>query len=235
MEFQKLTAEVRTGRKKGVARRLRRDGRIPAVCYGPDRQEALALSVDPKALTEALSGTLGRNTVLELAVDGDGAPADPILVMLQDAQYHPIEREMLHADFLTVSKDREVNVDVPLLLEGKSVGVQAGGILTAVFRELNVTCRIDAIPDHLTLDVSALDIGDITKVTDLQLPDGVRLDLEPTQTLASVIAPSAAAEEEEEKAEGEEGEEGEGAAEGEDGEKPKEGDAPAGDGKKDGD
>jgi len=225
MEFQKLTAEVRTGRKKGTARKLRRDGQIPAVCYGPERQDALALSIDPKALTEALSGELGRNTIVELAVAGDGAPAKPILVMLQDAQYHPVEREMLHADLLTVALDREVSVDVPLTLVGRSVGEQAGGVVSQVFRTLALECRIDAIPTELTLDISALDIGDIIKMNELTLPEGVKHEYEPTQTLASITAPTVEEEPEVEPEEGEEGEEG--AAEGEEGAKEDADGAPA--------
>ena len=233
MEFQKLTAEVRIGRKKGTARRLRRDGRIPAVCYGPEQGKPLALSVDPKALTDALRGPMGRNTVLQLEVAGDGAPSAPLLVMLQDAQFHPVERDLLHADFLTVSRDREVRVEIPLALEGRAVGVQAGGVLSQVFRAVPVRCRLDNIPSRLTLDVSDLELGSMLKVADLELPEGVAVEFDLTQTLVSVAAPSKAAEAAEAAEEGEaapaEGEEGakaEGkeAAKGEGSEGKKEGD-----------
>lgn len=208
MEFEKLTAEVRAGRKKGLARELRRNGLIPAVCYGPD-QEPIALSTDPKALADAISGPLGYNTVMELSVEGDGAPSEPVLVMLQDRQYHPVSRKTLHVDFLQVSTEREVHVRVPFELFGKSVGVQAGGRLARVFRELPVHCLPTAVPEKLEIDVSALDLGDLRKVSDLELPEGVTIELEQSQTLVSVVAPSAA------QTAAEEGEEEEGAEEAE--------------------
>lgn len=203
MEFQKLTAEVRTGRKKGTARRLRRTGVIPAVCYGPGTAP-VALSVDPTALGEVLGGPLGRNTVLELGVTGAERSEAPVLVMVKDVQYHPVRRALLHADFITVSREREIRAQVPLRLEGRPAGVQLGGVLTQVFRALPVRCRVDAIPTELVVDVSGLDIGGLVKVADLPLPDGVTVEQEPTQTLATVFAPTVKAEAGEEAGEGEE-------------------------------
>lgn len=194
MEFQKLTAEVRTGRKKGTSRRLRRGGFIPAVCYGPDREAPIALSVDPKGLGTAVSGPLGRNAVIELTVTGDGAPAEPVLVMLQDAQRHPVGRALLHADFITVAREREVTVSVPFRVEGRSVGVTLGGVLAQVLRELPVRCALDAIPSEIVADVTSLNIGGAIKVADLVLPEGIVVTLEPNRTLASVSVPKAVVE-----------------------------------------
>ena len=207
MEFEKLTAQVRAGRKKGTARKLRRGGRIPAICYG---QEAapVALSLDPKELSDALSGPLGKNTVIQLTVEGDGAN-DSRLVMLQDHQYHPVERTVLHADFLQVSPDREVSVRVPFLLVGKSIGEQVGGVVMQVHRHLPVRCLPNAIPESLSIDVSTMDLGDLRKAADLELPEGVVLELESNLTVLSISAPTVAEEEPEEDEEGLEGEEGE--------------------------
>jgi large subunit ribosomal protein L25 len=204
MEFQKLNAEVRTGRKKGAARRLRRDGRIPAVCYGPDQKSALVLALDPKALRTAMSSTLGRNAVIELTVTGASAPPAPMLVMLQDAQYHPVARTLLHADFLTVAHDREVRVEVPLVLQGRALGVQAGGVISQVLRDLPVRCPLDAIPSELVLDVSNVELGGIMKVSDLALPENVVVELEPNRTLVSVVTPKIVETVAEEGVEGEE-------------------------------
>ncbi len=203
MEFEKLSAQIRTGRKKGVARQLRRDGLIPAVCYGRDMQP-LSMSLDPLTLTEAVKGPLGRNVVIEMSIEGDGAPADPILVMLQDYQYHAVHREVLHADFLQVSIDREVHVQVPIELLGRAAGVLTGGILSQVFRELPVRCLPSAIPAKFEIDVSPLELGDLRKVSDLDIPDGVVIECESTQTLVGVSAPTVVAEaDEEEEGEGE--------------------------------
>jgi large subunit ribosomal protein L25 len=214
MEFEKLTAQVRTGRKKGVARRLRRDGFIPAVCYGRE-MSPLAVSLDPKALTDALGGPMGRNIVIQLSVDGEGAPNEPVLVMLQDYQYHPVSRAILHADFIQVTMDQKVRVQVPFILTGKSIGVQAGGVLAQVFRSLPLKCRPDAIPGSIELDVSELELGMSKKVSDLDLPENVEIEFDLNQTLVSVNAPTVvvAEVEEEEEIEGEG--EGEEAAEGE--------------------
>ncbi len=213
MEFEKLTAQVRAGRKKGTARKLRRNGMIPAVCYGPEAAP-VALSVDPKELSEALSGPLGRNTVIQLTVQGDGA-GDSRLVMLQDYQYHPIERSVLHADFLQIAPDREVAIQVPFILEGRSIGEQAGGVVMQVYRHLPVRCKPTAIPTDIRLEISEMDMGDLRKASDLELPDDVVLEIEQNLTLVSISAPTVVEEPEEEEGEGE-GEEGEG--EGEEGE-----------------
>jgi large subunit ribosomal protein L25 len=190
MEFEKLTAQVRTGRKKGVARRLRREGFIPAVCYGVDMQP-VALSVNPKSLSEIMNGELGRNAPVNMSVDG----AEPVLVMLQDYQYHPVTREVLHADFLRVTEEQHVHVRVPLRLTGRSVGVQAGGVLSRVFRDLPVVCRPDQIPGEIVLDVTEMGLGAIRKVADLTLPEGVVVEYDAAQTLVSVSVPSSAADE----------------------------------------
>jgi len=203
MEFEKLTAQIRTGRKKGVARQLRRDGFIPAVCYGLEK-DPLALSLDPTALGDIVSGPLKHNTVMELSIEGSSD--EPFLVMLQDHQYHPVSRDILHADLLRVALDREVHVRVPLELVGRSVGVHVGGVLAKVFRTLPVRCRPDGIPSLLTLDVTSLDLGDILRVKDLVLPEGVVVELDANQTLASVSAPSSSAAKSSDEAE--EGEEG---------------------------
>jgi large subunit ribosomal protein L25 len=217
MEFEKLTAQVRTGRKKGVARRLRREGFIPAVCYGPD-MSPLTLSVDPKALSDALRGPLGRNVVVEMSVEGDGAPKDHLLVMLQDFQYHPLDRKVLHADFLHVAMDRDVHVQVPFVIVGKAAGTTMGGVVQQVFRTLPVRCKPDAIPTSLELDVTSMELNNIRKVSDVALPAGVAIELEPNLTLVSCVQPTQAKPEategEEEAVEAEGAEGGEKKAEG---------------------
>jgi large subunit ribosomal protein L25 len=191
MQFEKLTVEVRAGRKKSIARQIRRDGKIPGICYGRDMQP-LAVSLDPKALGEVVAGVHGRNVVIEMSVSGDGAPAEPMLVMLQDFQHHPLARQVLHADFVRVAEDRPVRVRVPFETTGRAPGVQAGGVLTQVFRDLPVRCLPAAIPSKLTLDVATMNLGEQRKVADLVVPDGIVVDLEPNRTLVTVLTPSVA-------------------------------------------
>lgn len=208
MEFEKLTVQVRAGRKKGVARRLRREGMIPAVCYGPE-QAPLALSVDPKVLGDTMQGPKGRNAVIEMTIEGPDAPSEPVLVMLQDHQYHPVDRAVLHADFLQVAIGQEVTIDVPFELTGRPAGVQEGGILTQIFRSLPVRCLPRDIPSKIVMDVTPMELGDIKRVEDLDLPEGVTVELIPNRTLVNVLAPTMVSTiDEEEEEEGEELEEG---------------------------
>src|SRR5690606_27105625 len=124
MEKQTLQAEVRKERGKGPVRRLRAAGKLPAVLYGPG-VEPTSLTVDPKALENALRGEMRRNQVFEIVIDGKTVTA-----MVRDLLVHPVDRHLLHADFYSVSDDRPVDSVVPVLTKGRSKGVQRGGKLT---------------------------------------------------------------------------------------------------------
>ena len=138
MEAIKVTASRRDGSGKGAARRLRTEGRIPAVAYGkelPTQQ----IAVPPDAIKSVLASAWGRNTVVNLDVDGK----DKLTVLLSDYQYHPLTRTLLHADFVQIHMDQPVNVEVPLELTGKAAGVVAGGTLRQVFPSCpSAACRI---------------------------------------------------------------------------------------------
>lgn len=190
MEIIKLGATKRSEQGKGPSRRLRVEGRIPAVAYGKSLA-ALPLAVDPKALGAALKTDHGRNVVLELDVAGE----QKITAMVREYAHHPVSRAILHADFLQVDLDQPVDVEVPFKLTGKSKGVVLGGILSQVFRDLPVRCVPGKIPAVIELDVTELDLGDSIKAAQLQLPEGVSVRLPAEQTLAAVAAPDTRAEE----------------------------------------
>jgi large subunit ribosomal protein L25 len=190
MEIIKLSATKRSEQGKGPSRRLRVEGRIPAVAYGKSLA-ALSLAVDPKALGAALKTDHGRNVVLELDVEGE----QKITAMVREYAHHPVSRAILHADFLQVDLGQPVDVEVPFKLVGKSKGVVLGGILSQVFRDLPVRCVPDKIPALIELDVTELDLGDSVKVNQLILPEGVSVRLSSEQTLAAVAAPDTRAEE----------------------------------------
>jgi len=216
----KLTAQRRTEIGKGVARKLRATGVVPAVCYGKGA-ETLLLTVSPTELRKALDPGKRHNTVIELTIT-DGDKSEKLKVMLKEYQIDTLKRDVLHADFIRVSEDQLVDVDVPLILEGKPEGVKLGGNLHQVFRTLPVKCVPEKIPVSISLDVSALLVGDGLQIKDLAaLPEGVTINLPLNQTVALVVAPRK--EREEKAAEGEPGAEGEvaegEAAEGEKGEK----------------
>ncbi len=192
MEIIKLSATRRADAGKGPSNRLRRAGQIPAIAYGKDLA-ALPVAVSPKALLKVLGSDHGQNSVIELAIDG----GDKLTVMVRDYAYHPITRELVHADFVSVKLDQPVDVDVPFHCTGKSKGVVLGGILQQIFRRLPVRCLPDKIPASIDIDITELDIGDSLKANQLQVPEGVKLRLSEDQTIVVVNAPEKAGAEEE--------------------------------------
>ena len=212
MAVNALVAELRDATGKGVARKLRAAGRIPAVVYGKG-SESQAISVDPKLLQRLLqSSGAGMNTLIDLTVDGTTRT-----VLVKELQRDPVRGRPLHTDFYLVELDKTVEVSVPIHLVGKAQGVELGGILDHPLRELELECLPRAIPESVDVDVSALDVGDSIHVRDLELPDGVTVRTDANLAVASVIAPAVVeepvAEEAEEAEEGvAEGEEAEAAA-----------------------
>lgn len=182
MELRKVTASARQETKKGAMRRLRASGRIPAVAYGKQLQPR-SLSVSPKDLEDILHSERGRNTVIELDVEG----SDKLTVLLSQYQYHPVGRHLLHADFLQIDLKDQVQVDVPFELTGRSRGVVMGGTLRQVFRKLPVRCLPEHIPVKITHDITELDLEQHVHVEDLKLPEGVAIELAPKRTVAGII------------------------------------------------
>ncbi len=180
MQTIKLKAEIRGGKGKGAARQLRAKGQVPAVYYGRG-VETKALSVSPKELMEAISGELGKNAVIELELGSES-----VRTLMTDYQVHPVSRALLHADFLKVEDDREVDVAVPLEFVGKAKGIVMGDKLRQVFREVPVRCLPANIPAKLTYDVTEMQIEDILRAEELPLPDGVTIRLKPAQNLGGV-------------------------------------------------
>lgn len=184
MEIVKLDAKARPLSGKGPAKRLRQEGQIPAVAYGKNLA-ATSIAISPKLLLKTLESEHGKNSVLELNVDG----GSKITVMIRDYSYHPVSRELLHADFIQIQLDQSVDAEVPFECVGKPAGVVLGGVLQQVFRKLPVRCLPEQIPTKIQADVSSLGLNALMKVGDLQLPEGVSVRLPAEQTIASVSAP----------------------------------------------
>jgi large subunit ribosomal protein L25 len=199
-----LEAQVRQGTGKGVARKLRAAGRLPAVVYGQGG-DALAVTVDAHDARHLFERISVDNTIVEIAVDGDR-----IETLVREVQVHPSRAELLHVDFYRVQKGVRVEVEIPVHLNGTPVGVKSqGGVVQQVIHELPVLTIPSLIPDSFEVDVSALDVGDSIHVSDLELPEGVEVLLDGERTVCSVIVPKGlAAEDEEEEEAAEEGEEG---------------------------
>jgi large subunit ribosomal protein L25 len=194
-----LTAEPRASRGRGEARRLRRTGRIPAVAYGAGL-DATPVSVDGLELYHALRTDAGLNALIRLHIDGD-----VYLTLARELQRHPVRREIMHVDFVAVDRARKVTVDVPIHLEGHAPGADEGGVIDQVLFTAEVEVLPLNVPDQLKLDISGMQIGDVQRLEDLPLPEGVTLLEDPESTIVSVSAPMmdvTAAEAAEEQAEG---------------------------------
>ncbi|MFA9411506.1 MAG: 50S ribosomal protein L25/general stress protein Ctc [Deltaproteobacteria bacterium] len=183
METTTLQAEVRDSRGKGPARRLRAEGKVPGVFYGPGVQPT-PLTLSPKEVTQALRGERGRNVVFKLSVDGKDQ-----LAMVKDVTTDPVTQELLHIDLYRILEDKVLEVHVPLHAIGRSVGVVQGGVLNITRRTLPLRTTPANIPVSIDVDVTHLDLKDTISVEDVEFPQGVECMLRPKLTLAIVLEP----------------------------------------------
>lgn len=188
-----LHARTRQMKGKGVAKKLRNSNQIPAVFYGPNR-EPLKLAMDYPELEGFIKRTGGENIVLDLRVKSDGG-TETLNVILKDLQVDPIKDIYLHADFYEISMDKEITVNVPIHLINTPAGIEEGGILQHVRRELTVSCLPGKLIEVLEVDVSQLEIGDSVHIRDLVLPEGITSLDEEDLTIAVVAAPTVEPEE----------------------------------------
>jgi large subunit ribosomal protein L25 len=210
----KLVAEPRTGAGKGVARKLRAGGRVPAVVYGPETKTQ-HLSVNERELWHALHTDSGLNVLIDLKLDGE-----EYLTMPREVQRDIVRGTLMHVDFVRIRRDVAIQVEVPVHVVGDSPGQKAGGVVETHLFQLRIEVLPTDVPEHLEADITGLEIGDSISVGSVQAPEGVTILNEPDETLVSVIPPpvlevEAPPEEEAELAEGEEVPEGEAPAEGE--------------------
>jgi large subunit ribosomal protein L25 len=163
-KFEAVVATPRTGKfNKNHARRVRVEGKIPAVVYGAGI-DSVAVSVDPKVVTKILHSESGHNTIFDLNVEG----AALAKAMIVDWQHEPIKGKLLHIDFKRIAMDKAMRVSVPVQLTGVPVGVRAsGGILDQILREVEIECLPDDIPGHLDVDVSGLELHGAIHISDL--------------------------------------------------------------------
>lgn len=181
-----INAEKRDGTGKGVARALRREGRIPAVLYGGG-QPAINLTLDAKqfnTLVEKEGSDL--RTQRQDMIIGKSTRA---MVLLREYQVHSVNERVLHVDFLRFDPSKEIDVAVPVLLVGEEScpGVKRGGVVQHIRRELEVHCKAGDIPHEIEVDVSGLDIGDSVHIEDITLPPGVEVFTDVNFTIAALV------------------------------------------------
>ena len=182
-----LPAETRDRAGKGASRVLRREGRVPAVVYGGN-EEPLTIHVEEKELRRQLGTGHFFNSVVEVEVGGKKLRTLP-----KDVAFHPVTERPLHADFLRISKDAKVHVNVPVVFinEEASPGLKKGGVLNIVRHDLDLICEADKIPDDITIDVTGLEIGDSIHINQITLPKGTESGIADRDfTIATIVAPS---------------------------------------------
>ncbi len=178
-----LEAQPRNPGTKNDARRVRRDGKIPAVVYGAGKQSQ-PISVDPRQVSRILHSETGHNTVFDLALDGERTKA-----MIVDWQYEPIKGSLLHIDLKRIAMDQLLRLNVPVELVGEPAGVkQQGGILEQITREVEVECLPADIPNEIQLNVAELVFGMVLRVSDLPKNEKVKYLTDPEQPVAHIIS-----------------------------------------------
>lgn len=184
-----ISATPRTETGKGVARKLRAQHNLPGVLYGHHR-EPQPLVLDGRDFDRLIEHYAAETTVVELTVDGQS-----VRTLIREIQRHPFKRQVLHVDFQALVAGEKVMVDVPIVLVGIPEGVRLnGGTLDQVMRELTVEVDPSDIPNHVDVDVSALNVGDSLHVSDINLPPGVEVQDDPETTICVVVPPRVAEE-----------------------------------------
>ena len=186
MKFD-LTVAVREQVGKGVARSMRRAGKIPAVLYG--QGECLLLTVNPEELVKILKSHAGSTALISLTVNGAQSKQNRT-ALLRDYQIDPVTGAVLHADLFEISMSKPIRVKVPIKVTGGiPAGVKEGGVLHHNMRDVHVECLPAALPDHIEVDASALTIGSGIHVKEIGAREGVRFLDDPDQMVVSVAAP----------------------------------------------
>jgi len=186
LETLEIQVEARDKQRKRDARRLLRNGKIPAILYGP-KTAAVGLALDKKEFSRRVAGLQGSHLVR--LKSGAAALAEKV-ALVKEMQFHPISGDVIHADFYEVDLTAKIQVHVPLHFVGKAVGIARGGILQPIVREIEVECLPLDIPEFFSVDVTALDIGDSVHIEDLQMPEGVASMAEENLALVSVVPPT---------------------------------------------
>ena len=202
MSESHLTTEIRAGRGKAEARRLRNSGRVPCVLYGVER-DVHAFSVNERDLRKVLSS---HQSMISLDLNGKEQET-----VIKEIQYHPVKGDILHVDFQRLKRGQEVTLSIPLKFVGESPGVKMGGTFQELKIDISITCLPRYLPQEIEIDISEMEIGDSIHVKDLSF-ENITFNDDLETAICSVAAPRKQEEEvaeEEEEAAAEEGEEAE--------------------------
>ena len=178
-----ITVSPRTAVGTGAVNRLRKEGIIPGVVYGKGRQN-VNVQLDRKSFSKVLQNSSSDNILVNLSIDGATQ-----LALVQEVQHDYIKSTITHVDFHAVNADEEIHAAVPVVLIGEPAGAKFGGLLELHLHSIEVRCLPKHLPEKLTADVSHLNVGDAFHVSELQLPEGVRVKLDGGIVVAAVSQP----------------------------------------------
>ncbi|MCU4137686.1 MAG: Ribosomal protein L25 [Thermodesulfobacteria bacterium] len=189
-----LSAIKREKTGKEISKKLRKQGLIPAIVYGP-RFQPLPIAVKFNELESILIKHKGETLLFNLELT-DGEPSK-IQAILKDYQTHPITDKIIHIDFLAIHEEETITLDIPLEFLGKPVGISKGGVLEILLHELTIECLPSNIPDKIYVDINNLDVGDVLHVKDIKVPEGVKVINDPEETVLTIVAEAGEGTEEE--------------------------------------
>jgi len=193
LELIELKTNIRTSVGNGPARALRRNNQIPAVLYARGTETVL-LSVDITDLERALKESTVSQLLLNLVIQNGETYTKT--AMIKELQTHPVSRDFLHIDFYEIAMDRKIKVNIPVIIKGKSEGVELGGMLQIIRRELEVLCLPHDIPEQIEIDITNLGIGDSVHVNEISLEGDAEIQADVNFTVLTILSPKTAEEEE---------------------------------------
>jgi len=203
MDQVSLSAIIRTKTGKSVARKLRQQGILPAVLYGP-KTKSIPLAVNAHDFKKIITKIPKQQVLftLELKKEGDEEAVEKRTALVKELQLHPVSDEIRHIDFYEVFMDEVVETEVPIKIVGTAKGVETGkGMLELLRRTITISCLPLSIPKEIPVDVSDLDVGDALHVKDLKAEEGIEFVDDPDTTIVTVVPTEAEAVEEEEEEE----------------------------------
>jgi large subunit ribosomal protein L25 len=180
-----IKVEKRSHFGKNASRKLRREGRIPAILYSGG-EPGIPLALDKKDIFSILRSETGENTLFRTSFDSESRDT-----MIKEVQIDPVSDEILHVDLIQIAMDKSVSVSVPVLITGEAVGVKTeGGFVDVITREVEVECLPQSIPENIVVDISALHLHQSIKIEDLSPPPDVEIVSDPHAVIVLIEAPT---------------------------------------------
>ncbi|WP_038057698.1 50S ribosomal protein L25/general stress protein Ctc [Thermodesulfobacterium hydrogeniphilum] len=190
-----LSAIKREKTGKEVAKKLRKQGLIPAIIYGPDF-DPLPIAVKFNELESILHKYKGETLLFSL--EFTNGQTSKVQAILKEYQIHPVTDKIIHLDFVAIKEGETISLDIPLEFIGRPVGITRGGLLEILMHDLTIECLPANIPDKIRVDISNLDVGDVLHVKDIKVPEGVKVLDDPEETVVTIVAERGGGEAEEE-------------------------------------